>query len=399
MPESVRRPRLPSLTGVRFLIVVPVFAFHADMEKPFGDAGVADAYAWLVANGAWTAISCFFVLSGFVITWGSRPDHSARGFWRRRAAKIYPLHVLTWAAALVLLAVAGHAATARQAVPNLFLVHTWNPDREVFSSLNDVSWSISCEIFFYAAFPLLVRWIRKIRPERLWAWTAGVIAAVLLVPAASALLPDRPPLPFGSGSVWQFWFVYVFPPVRLLEFVLGILLARIVLTGRRLPIGALPAALLLIPAQLLAKQLPFLWGLTTPAIVPIALLLPALAARDVAGRRTFLTSRPLVTLGSWTFAFYLVHRLILDHGHRALGAGRTFTTPVATALLLGAFTAAWLLAGLLHRCVELPAVRLLAAPRWRTADATPPSPPVGPPAGPAPAPDPDTGRLTEAPTT
>ncbi|MBD0676089.1 acyltransferase family protein [Streptomyces sp. CBMA156] len=395
MPESVRRPRLPSLTGVRFLIVVPVFAFHADMEKPFGDAGVADAYAWLVGNGAWTAISCFFVLSGFVITWGSRPGHGARGFWRRRAAKIYPLHVLTWAAALVLLAAAGTAATARQAVPNLFLVHTWNPDREVFSSLDDVSWSISCEIFFYAAFPLLVRWIRRIRPERLWAWAAGVIAAVLLVPAAAALLPDHPPLPFGSGSVWQFWFVYVFPPVRLLEFVLGILLARIVLTGQRLPIGALPAALLLVPAQLLAKQLPFLWGLTTPAILPIALLLPALAARDVAGRRSFLTSRPMVTLGSWTFAFYLVHRLILDHGHRALGAGRAFTTPVAAALLLGAFTAAWLLAGLLHRYVELPAVRLLGTPRrQRPGDPTPPGPAADPAPEPAPSPSSDLAATT-----
>ncbi|SOB84179.1 acyltransferase family protein [Streptomyces sp. 1331.2] len=383
MPGTThRRPELPSLTGIRFLLAIPVFAFHVDMEKPFGDHGVADAYAWTVSNGGWTAISLFFVLSGFVITWGSRPEHRAGRFWRGRAAKIYPLHVLTWAAALILLAVAGTAATARQAVPNLFLVHTWNPDRAVFSSLNDVSWSISCEVFFYAAFPLLVRWIRRIRPERLWYWAAAVIAAILLVPAASALLPDRPPLPFGSGSVRQFWFVYVFPPVRLLEFVLGILLARIVRTGRRLPLGAAAAALLFVPAQLLAKQLPFLWGLTTPSIIPIALLLPALAARDLAGRTSLLTSRPLVTLGNWTFAFYLVHRLILDHGHRALGGGQ-FSTPVATALLLGAFAAAWLLAGALHRYVELPAVRLLTGSRTRPGGPTR----QGSSGDPAPAPD------------
>lgn len=374
--QEVRRPRLPSLTGIRFLAAVAVFSFHVDMEKPFGDSGVAETYAWLVSTLGWMAMPMFFVLSGFVLTWSARTELSATRFWRGRAAKVYPLHVVTWAAALVLLALAGTSATFRAAIPNLFLVHTWSPDREVFSSINDVSWSLSCEIFFYAAFPLLLRWIRRIRPEHLWYWAWGAVAGVALVPVVSELLPAEPALPFGSGSIWQFWFVYVFPPSRALEFVLGIILARVVIEGRRLPVGALWAGLLLIPAQVLAHNVPFLWTLTVPGIVPLALLIPALAVRDAAGKNSFLTSRTLVTLGDWTFAFYLVHRLILDHGHRALGAGRSFSTPVAILLILTAFVAAWLIAWALHRLVEMPAMRLLAAPRRPRTDG-----PADPPGG------------------
>jgi peptidoglycan/LPS O-acetylase OafA/YrhL len=42
-----------------------------------------------------TGVSFFFVLSGFVLTWSARPDDIATGFWRRRIARIYPVHLVT----------------------------------------------------------------------------------------------------------------------------------------------------------------------------------------------------------------------------------------------------------------------------------------------------------------
>ncbi|MFF8958295.1 acyltransferase family protein [Streptomyces sp. NPDC014894] len=383
MSLSENRPRLPSLTGLRFIAVLLVFAFHASLQTPFADRGLGTAYAELVAGAGWLGVSFFFVLSGFVLTWSSRTGDTAVSFWRRRAAKIYPLHLLTWAAALALLAWSGAPATARQAVPNLLLVHTWAPDRAVFSSLNDVSWSLSCEVFFYLAFPLAIAAVRRIRPERLWLWAAGAALAVPLLPLLSELLPPGEALPFGSGSVAQFWLVYVLPVGRALEFALGVLLARMVLTGRRLPGGIPTAAVLLAAGYALSLRLPFLYGLTSATVVPIGLLVAAVARRDAAGRGSFLARPALVRLGEWSFAFYLVHRLLLQHGHRLLGEGRTWSTPAAVALLAAAFALSLLISWALHTLVERPAMRLLGGSR-RTA---PPERPAGPPpTGPAPAP-------------
>jgi peptidoglycan/LPS O-acetylase OafA/YrhL len=366
--------RLPSLTGLRFVAVLFVFAFHSSLEAPFADAGLGKHYADAVANAGWLGVSFFFVLSGFVLTWSARPQDTAPAFWRRRAAKIYPLHIVTWAAALLLLAVAGTPATAYQAIPNLFLVHAWIPDRAVFSNLNDVSWSLSCEVFFYLVFPLLLRLVRRIEPAYLWVWALVTALLVPLLPVLSDLLPTTPPLPFGAGSVWQFWFVYVLPVGRLLEFLLGVLLARMLLSGRSTPVPVLPAAALVLIGYAISLRLPFLYGLTSVTVLPLGLLITAVAQRDVRGKHSLLAHPVAVRLGEWSFAFYLVHRLLLQHGHRLLGTGRTWPTPDAIGLLVTAFALSLLLSWALHVLVERPAMRRFG--RSRSAPAPLPAPPA-----------------------
>lgn len=379
------RSRLPSLTGLRFVAVLFVFAFHASMEVPFSDAGIDRRYADVVANAGWLGVSFFFVLSGFVLTWSARPHDTAAGFWRRRAAKIYPLHVLTWGAALALVAWAGTAATLHQALPNLLLVHAWFPARPVFSSLNDVTWSLSCEVFFYFSFPLILRGVRRIRAGQLWVWAAAMAVLVPLLPLASELLPGSPALPFGSGSVWQFWFVYVLPAGRLPEFCLGIFLARMLMTGRRVPIGVLPAAALVLAGYAVSLQLPFLYGLTSVTVLPVGLLIAAVAQRDTSGRTSVLATPTAVRLGEWSFAFYMVHRLLLEFGHRWTGVGRTWSTPSAIGMLAAAFALSLLLSGALHVAVERPAMRYLSGKRAAPAPAAPAPErePAAPPAVPS----------------
>ncbi|MEU9059271.1 acyltransferase [Streptomyces sp. NPDC048430] len=386
MTTDPRRPsglsRLPSLTGLRFVAVLFVFAFHAALEAPFSDTGFGQAYADTVMNAGWLGVSFFFVLSGFVLTWSARPRDTVPDFWRRRAAKVYPLHIVTWAAALVLVAAAGAPAQLRQALPNLFLVHTWFPDRDVFSSLNDVSWSLSCEVFFYLLFPFLLRALRRIEAGRLWVWATVTALLVPVLPLLAKLLPDSPPLPFGSGSEWQFWFVYVIPVGRLLEFCFGMFLARMLLTGRTVPVPVLPAAALVLVAYAVSLQLPFLYGLTSVTVVPIGLLIAAVAQKDIRGTASVLARPMAVRLGEWSFAFYLVHRLLLQHGHRLLGEGRTWSTPTVFGLFAAAFALSLLISWALHVCVERPAMRLLGSGRGRSA---PPPAPARPSAAARPA--------------
>ncbi|CCH29709.1 putative secreted protein [Saccharothrix espanaensis DSM 44229] len=278
MSQQPSRSRLPGLTGARFAAAASVFAFHVSLEGFLADPGIAAVYARAVAMAGWTGVGFFFVLSGFVLTWSARADDGPRAFWCRWLAKTYPNHVVTWVVALIALTAVGAVSDFWHAVGNLFLLHAWLPVHDLIASMNDVSWSLSCELFFYLCFPLLLRWIRKIRPERLWHWAGGVVAAVVAVPFPTPLLPTTEVLPWAPVPVGEFWFVYLAPPVRLLDFVLGMPAARIVLSGRWIDLPVPFAVALTGIGYLTALNLPFTHGLVSATVVPLALLIPAPAA-------------------------------------------------------------------------------------------------------------------------
>jgi peptidoglycan/LPS O-acetylase OafA/YrhL len=371
--------RLPSLTGVRFFAAFAVFSchalvlgyFHPDVQGRLND----EAFGL-----GWLGVEFFFVLSGFVLAWSFREGRPPTAFWRRRLVKIYPNHVVTWLAALGLAYWAGRAVDLPNLLPNLFLVHTWLPRADFIITINVVTWSLACEVFFYLAFPLLYALVRRIPDHLLWATAAGVAAVILVLPAVAHLwLPGEPRLPGQDMSLTQNWFLVSFPPVRALDFTLGILAARIVRAGRWIPLPV-PAALALLVAGFAAqvKLWPNVYGLTATVVVPIALLIPAIAARDIAGKASVLRSRPLIFLGEISFASYLVHFLVLSFAHEPLGATRSWAAPVAIALVAVLFGITTLLSWGLHRLVEVPAMR-----RWSRAVPAAPAAPVTP-APPAP---------------
>ncbi|MFI8810958.1 acyltransferase family protein [Streptomyces sp. NPDC055082] len=366
-----RTARLEKLTGLRFIAAALVFAFHASVEGFFSDAGIQDGFAALFQKAGWIGVSFFFVLSGFVLAWTARPDDTARRFWQRRLAKIYPNHLVTAVIALTAAAGVSGALALPGAVPNLLLVHAWYPRIEIFLSGNPVSWSLACELLFYLSFPLLWRFLSRIGPAHLWGCAAATAVAIWCVPLLAQLLPDGPQaaMPDGTVGVTRFWFVYVLPSTRVLEFVLGILVARIVREGLLVRVRVLPAAALVLASYWLACQVPYLFSLVALPAVPLALLVAAVTQADLAGppRGSGPAARVPVWLGEVSFGFYMVHGLVLLYGHRLLGAGESLPAPVAVAVILAAFVVSLVLAWLLHTVVEQPVVRWTAARQRRRA--------------------------------
>jgi peptidoglycan/LPS O-acetylase OafA/YrhL len=181
------------------------------------------------------------------------------------------------------------------------------------------------------------------------------------------VLPDQPRHPLGDASVSQVWFVYDLPPVRTIEFVIGMLVARIVMTGRWAGPRRRPAALIVLAAYVISLLVPYLYGLGAVTVVPLALLIGAVGAADAKGAGTHLAGRRMVWLGEVSFAFYLVHGLVLKYGHLVFGvvpttegpAGHQWSTPVGVAFLVAAFALSLVLAWALHVFVEVPVMR-----RW-----------------------------------
>lgn len=352
--------KLPSLTGLRFFAAALVFCFHTSLAKmidPFTDRGFAAEYARVFSKAGWAGVSFFFVLSGFVLAWSVRPKDTLGGFYRRRLLKIYPNHLATWALTMVLFA--GLVSRPEIWIPNLLLVHSWVPDLDTFVSINQPSWSLCSEVLFYLLFPVLWRWIKRVDAARLWHWAGFTVLALLATQIViDVLVPGTPRLEEWPLSETQWWLSYNFPPLRLFEFVAGMLMARILREGRWISLSIPGALLLTLGGYLLALLVPWQYGLNVTMIAPLALLVAAVAAADVAGRRTGLRGRVLTFLGEISFAFYLVHFLVLV-GTKNLLDGARFSTPVALAVLAVSFVVAQAGAWLLYACVEQPVMR-----RW-----------------------------------
>lgn len=370
-----RGVRLDSLTGLRFIAAVLVFFSHISLSGLFSDprAG-ADAFN-VAARAGWIGVGFFFVLSGFVLTYSARTNDPARYFWRRRFAKIYPNHAVTWLITMLLMAWVGQKVTAAEAGANLLLLHAWIPNFTYFDSVNPVSWSLCCEALFYALFPWLLRAIRRIPANLLWCAATVTVALIFAVPVVAELLPSTPVLPFAPVSDWQFWFVYLCPPVRVLDFVLGIVLARIVLEGKWIRFGLLPAGVFAVIGYVVMLKVPPLFAMTATTTIPLALLIAAAAAADRDGRRSVLRGRTMVWLGEISFAFYMTHFLVIYYGHYLLGATRSWSDAGAIGVTAVFLAGSVLAAALLHRFVEVPLMRRIGrpprvAPAAVTAEAT-----------------------------
>jgi len=372
--------KLPSLTGLRFVAALLVFLFHVTLMtspippnaavNPFGDPGTAGALSWLFGKAGFVGVSFFFILSGFVLTWSARPGEAARPFLRRRMLKIFPNHVVMWAVALALFAV---PLTPRSAyLPNLLLVHSFFPQVEIHRSINVPSWTLSCELLFYLLFPLLLRGVRRIPDKRLWTAAELTVAGLVVLQLVTQyVVPDARPAGAPISDL-QFWFGYFFPPSRLFEFVLGIILARIVATGRWPAIGMVHAALLTAVGYAVALYAPMVWGFNVATIIPLGALICATAAADLTGARSSLRGRTMRWLGDISFGFYLCQGVVVIYGSWLLRG--THDAVTASLITVALFVATLAVGALLFHFVERPIMR-----RWsyakrdrRPQEATPP---------------------------
>jgi peptidoglycan/LPS O-acetylase OafA/YrhL len=352
VPSQLQRrsdTRLPSITGLRFIGAFGVFAFHVEPLIPHA-AGMALWHP--LFNSGQAGVSFFFVLSGFVLTWSSRLGDGTVAFWRRRFARIVPLHVLTWAMAIPVIALRfGAWPKGWPAIGSLSLFQSWIPEKSVFLGVNGVAWSLSCEVFFYALFPLVIIAVRRSTARQRWWGMACCVAALaaLQLGVWSALGPRT-----FDPAAWGYWAVSVHPIGRLPEFLFGALAARQLQTTNRWRLGVLPAALIALAAVYLAGLFPLAIVAGWLTIIPFGLLICAAARSDVEDRSRILSASWAVRLGEWSFAFYLSHQVVL----RFVGAvWPSDWSPMGQIAvdLIGAIA----MCALLYHFVEVPAERAL----------------------------------------
>jgi peptidoglycan/LPS O-acetylase OafA/YrhL len=220
-------PELRPLTAFRFFAALAVFFRH--LYPWFKENPDLPWVLHCFMNDGFCGVTFFFVLSGFVLTYNYRHSFDRltrpglRNFYIARVARIWPVHLLTFGLALVVLheqILEDPSGYIRPAVANLTLTQSFFPVQGIYFSFNSVSWSLSDEIFFYAMFPLILWTMRSTGLNRplgccvlaIGVWI-GAVACVIL----------------GRDDEIGFWMWYVCPVFRLVDFLIGVALGQIFL--------------------------------------------------------------------------------------------------------------------------------------------------------------------------
>ncbi len=292
------------LASLRFFAILAIFLFHL--------------YPQIFSKG-YIGVNFFFMLSGFLLSLRylerfKKPGlFSLRKFFATRIVRIYPLHLFTL---FISLPISGDNSAlgiiAARFLSNLLLVQSFIPKWDYFFSYNWVSWFLSDFLFCIVMFPLLMFVLSKLRMM-----SKNKSLALILIIWLLAMIMAR--LGFWGGNVY--WFYYISPFMRLADFAIGMLLGIFFLsqgTKSEKPkvskdtfweitsIGFLALLAYLSPATPNA----YTWSLF---FAPGVALIIYTFAQSKGLLSQIISADIWVKLGSLSFAFFLIHQLVIRY--------------------------------------------------------------------------------------
>lgn len=341
-PSLAQPPKrnIESLTGLRFIAAFLIVILHS-----YQGFNIPDVRG-LLNLGA--GVNFFFVLSGFVIAHRYHALSRAElpGYMVSRIARIYPVHLLSLlmyaAFAMSVFPFQYDIAWHQKALvllSNLTLTQSHIPAPEYYFSINAVSWSLSCELFFYSAAAVL--FVNKLDLRKAWLTFLAFLVIALLCLVGAELSSISELGQEGKLNVTKVGIVGTWPLSKAHEFFLGVLLQQLHqrhlgrhLQGRGHAADSL--ALAVFAASLVASTYLFRsLGLGITAGEFLMTLICSLGSawliwvfsqeRSVISTR-FFGGQTMVTLGEASFALYMIHMPLLRlfqriHHGEALGVG------------------------------------------------------------------------------
>ncbi|WP_395308914.1 acyltransferase [Mycobacterium sp. AMU20-3851] len=306
--SGASRDFLPAVEGMRACAAIGVVITHVAFQT--GNTG---GVSGRLLGRFDLAVALFFALSGFLL-WrghaaaerGMRHRPRTGHYLRSRLVRIMPGYLVAVVVILTLMPDTGANLTVWLA--NLTLTQIYVP-LTLTSGLTQM-WSLSVEVCFYLALPLLALLARRLPVRARIPAIAGLAAASL----AWGLIPFDPP--YGVNPLnW--------PPAFFSWFAAGMVLAELSvspvgwahrLARRRVLMAVIALAAFLVAASPLAGPEgltpgtvgQFVLKTSMGAVVAGALLAPlVLDAPDTAHR--LLGSPVMVTLGRWSYGLFIWH--------------------------------------------------------------------------------------------
>lgn len=352
--------RIEALTSLRFFAAFVVVSFHFGL-----DSSLVSALPGIFTAGS-EMVTLFFVLSGFVLTlaYAEKAQFATREYFVNRLARIAPAYYL--ALALVVLITVSHGLKdlhPRALLLSATFLQSWFPGHARI--LNIPAWSLSVEIAFYLIFPFVLRYALRMP-------TGKLLLGTMILWALTQVLTIRllnSPWYQGAYSATSD-LLFLFPPMHLGSFLLGICGACLLIERNRervkpvsefwsgwKTVGICALTLLVLQGRDAIQQastisLPFAGSLLSPLF--LLLILQLAFGHDRFSRA--LSWGPFLLLGQASYSFYIlqmpVHWIFLKTASPLLRTNAdmqfwAFVTMLAVLSILS------------HKCIELPAARLI----------------------------------------
>lgn len=204
MVDSSQRPeRIRTLVSLRFWGILLIVLHH-----------ISDAVYWQPQGLGSLGTTFFFVLSGFVLPLGYlriSTFREAASFLLNRVVRIYPIHLLTFAASIYFYWYWKMPVSIDTVFINIFLLQSWVDSMTVFFSFNSLSWFLSTIFFCYFVFVLVMY-----RPG-LFLPLAIFFSLISVVVSTASIIAE----PKNVQGDLALFFFHVYPPHRLLIFLCG----------------------------------------------------------------------------------------------------------------------------------------------------------------------------------
>jgi peptidoglycan/LPS O-acetylase OafA/YrhL len=344
--------RFPLVDSLRAIAALAIVGFHG--AAVYGGFALEHAGRWLSQLNV--GVPLFFAISGFLLyrPWiaarldGARPP-SLRVYAQRRVLRIVPAY---WVALVLIALLVGRSQVFDRPGGLVYFGFAQAYGRDSFTGGIGQAWTLSVEVAFYAALPLLALAVRRLAGPGRRAILRGEVALLLGLVALSfawrlVVLATLDP---GDAAYYP---LLAALPTQLDTFAGGMALAVLTAAGDGGRLGALVARAPWTPWALAAAAYSALslWrpgeaGYALVAhelqgIVALGLLAPAVLGAGAGGAvRRLLAWRPLAWVGLVSYGLYLWHLDVLREVAE-LGLPRGVALPIGVALSLAAGAASW----------------------------------------------------------
>ncbi|MCG3863212.1 MULTISPECIES: acyltransferase [unclassified Photobacterium] len=286
------KKELKGLTALRCYSAFYVVIFHLNRRVPIDFGHYINKF---ISNGA-VGMSFFFILSGFVMAYNYNSDN-LKNYYIKRFLRIYPAYFFMGVLTLPFLFIMGYENKTILTSLLIFIVPIQSWFYQSFGIWNfGGSWSISTELFFYILFPTI---LTMIKDKNL------IVVLILSYILSSLIIPLSKELSVNINSVFSVY--YATPIYRLPEFVIGVSLGKLYLSGMRVGKGLFLFSLFIF-IYTMTKNNDFYMGSNYILIPSIIVVILYLAHVDI-GFGFF--SKVVIFLGKISFSFYLMQLPLL----------------------------------------------------------------------------------------
>lgn len=308
---------IASLEGYRTIVFLLIFLSHSGA---------------ILHNFGALSVSCFIILSGFITYYvyeGKSIDVDFKGcisFSYKKVKRMYPLHLVMLIPAILIqvtLVIVGRLKLNiihffLTLIPNIFLVQSWFPQNSIYFGYNGVSWYLSTYGFLCLMFPLLFKVMKK------WNIHKSIISIVF---SMTILIFLSFILEVLNLQHYKEWLLYVFPPVRLIDYFMGMQIGWFFCNNKKI-IKSIMITILQSITIILAVALTFFLEMnyqsclsydviSEPIIIYmlVVMLMTYLVATNKGIINCLFKNKILSYVGKMNIYAFLIHNLVIQYTH------------------------------------------------------------------------------------